>query len=290
VRIFLGCATESWRACHARFQRLPSHRIALPARTKQTANTVVADFSSQSSHRLRPPPACRGAFRRGYLSLRFCSYRDSLMRFVAQIARLSAGLCRWHAHQTPTPTARRIALRPGRRARGAMHRDQRLNTPPARSWKARCNRLPTAVPMRSPPYEARASPRPQSRTTQDVTFRTDQVLRRHSCGTPWARAPWPAASLARSPSSAWCFRAGSRFSSCRRSSLWLNGCHIAVAASALSRRPRRKNPGISLSRLRGGPPGTKPSKRVRKVLTCKTSGNPALETNMCVCTPSRSGR
>ncbi len=125
----------------------------------------------------------------GYLSLRVCSYRDSLMRFVAQIARLSAGFCRWHAHQTRTPTARRIALRPGRRARGAMHRDQRLNTAPARSWKARGNRLPTAVPMRSPPYEARASPRPQSRTTQDVTFRTDQVLRRHSNLRAWPCHP-----------------------------------------------------------------------------------------------------
>jgi hypothetical protein len=116
-----------------------------------------------------------------YLSLRFCSYQGSLMRLVAQIARLSAGLCRGHAHETPTPTARRIALRPGRRARGAMHRAQRLDTAPGRSWKARGNRLPTAVPMRSPPYEARASPRPRSRATQDVTFRVDQVLRRHTC-------------------------------------------------------------------------------------------------------------
>jgi hypothetical protein len=105
-----------------------------------------------------------------YLSLRVCSYWGSLMRSVAQIARLSAGLCRWHAHQTLTPTARRIALRPGRRARGAMHHAQRLDTAPGRSWKARGNRLPTAVPMRSPPYEARASPRPRSHATQDVTF------------------------------------------------------------------------------------------------------------------------
>src|SRR5271169_43308 len=33
--------------------------------------------------------------------------------------------------------------------------------------------------MRSPPYEARASPTPRPRATQDVTFRVDQVLRRH---------------------------------------------------------------------------------------------------------------
>ena len=39
------------------------------------------------------------------------------------------------------------------------------------------NRLPTAVPLRSPSYEARASPGPRSRAIQDVTFRVDQVLR-----------------------------------------------------------------------------------------------------------------
>src|ERR1700691_709710 len=32
-----------------------------------------------------------------YLGLRFCLYWGSLMRSVAQIARLSAGRCRWHA-------------------------------------------------------------------------------------------------------------------------------------------------------------------------------------------------
>ena len=82
-----------------------------------------------------------------YLSLRFCSDWGSLMRSVAQIARLSTELCRWYAHQTPTPTARRIALRPGWRARGAMHRAQRLDTAPGRSWNTGGKRLPTAVPI-----------------------------------------------------------------------------------------------------------------------------------------------
>ena len=103
----------------------------------------------------------------------------SLKRSVAQIARLSARLCRWHAHQALRSTARRIPLPPGRRTGGATHRAQRLDTVPGRSWKARGNRLPTAVPMRSPPNEARASPTPRSRASQDVTFRADQVLRRH---------------------------------------------------------------------------------------------------------------
>ena len=55
---------DSWRASHARFQGLPSHRIALSARTKQTAD-VVAELSSQSSHRLRPSPVSREAFLHG---------------------------------------------------------------------------------------------------------------------------------------------------------------------------------------------------------------------------------
>jgi hypothetical protein len=115
-----------------------------------------------------------------YLSLRFCTYWGSLMRSVAQLVRLSAGLCRWHAHQTLTPTARRIAPCPSGRTRGVMHHAQRLDTAPGRSWKTRSNHPPTAFPMRSPPYEARASPRPRSRATRDVTFRVDQVLRRHN--------------------------------------------------------------------------------------------------------------
>ena len=105
-----------------------------------------------------------------YWSLRFCSYWSSLMRSVAQIARLSGELCRWHAHQALTPTARRIALRRGGRTRGAMHHAQRLDRAPGRSWKARGNRLPTAVPMRRPPYEARASPRPRSRASRMLLF------------------------------------------------------------------------------------------------------------------------
>jgi hypothetical protein len=62
---------------------------------------------------------------------------------------------RWHAHQAWTQTARTIALRPARRARDAMQRANRLDAAPGRSWKARGLRFLTAVPMRSPPYEAR---------------------------------------------------------------------------------------------------------------------------------------
>jgi hypothetical protein len=119
-----------------------------------------------------------------YVRLWGCSYWGRLMRSVAQIARLSAGLCHWHAHQALTRIARRTALRPGQAAGGAMHRAHRLDAAPAHSWKAHENRFPTALPMRSPPYEARASPKPRSHGTQDVTFRVDQVLRRHRLIAP----------------------------------------------------------------------------------------------------------
>ena len=41
--------------------------IALPASTKQKANTVVADPSSQSNRRLHSQPKSRAAFRHGVL-------------------------------------------------------------------------------------------------------------------------------------------------------------------------------------------------------------------------------
>jgi hypothetical protein len=86
-----------------------------------------------------------------YLSLWVCSYWGRLVRPVGKIARLSAGLCYWHAHRALTPTARRTALRSGQRARGAMHRGHRLDAARGHSCKARGNRFPTAVPIRSPP-------------------------------------------------------------------------------------------------------------------------------------------
>jgi hypothetical protein len=42
-----GAPRIQWRGSHARFQSLSSHGVALPAGTGQTANTVVADLSSQ---------------------------------------------------------------------------------------------------------------------------------------------------------------------------------------------------------------------------------------------------
>jgi hypothetical protein len=58
-----------------------------------------------------------------------------------------------------------------------MHRVRRLAAVSGALQKARSNRLPTAVAVRSPPSEARASPRPRLRATQEVAFCVDQVLR-----------------------------------------------------------------------------------------------------------------
>src|SRR5229473_4614015 len=108
------------------------------------------------------------------------SYWAKLMRFTAaQIAAVGIGL--WHGLgcQPSAPNARRISLRSAQHERAAMHRVPRLAARFAGLHEARSNRLPIAVAVRSPPSEGRASPRPRSHATQDVTFRVDRVLRRH---------------------------------------------------------------------------------------------------------------
>ena len=79
----------------------------LPARSRrptQSWRTFLRNQAFAFGHHQYP----QEHFDTEYLSLRVCPYWGSLMRSVAQIARLSAGLCRWHAHQTLTPTVRRI--------------------------------------------------------------------------------------------------------------------------------------------------------------------------------------
>jgi hypothetical protein len=55
-----------------------------------------------------------------------------------------------------------------------------LGLPPYLVVSIIANRLSIAVAVRSPPSEARASPRPRSRANQDVAFCVDQVLRSHN--------------------------------------------------------------------------------------------------------------
>src|SRR6202167_2940545 len=96
---------------------------------------------------------------------------------AAQIGAVGIELGRGLSPQQTALNARRIGLRSAQCERAAMHRMPRLATVSAGLRKARSNRLPTAVPVRSPPYEARASPRPRSRATREVTFRAEQVSR-----------------------------------------------------------------------------------------------------------------
>src|SRR5229473_3037515 len=101
-----------------------------------------------------------------------------LMRFTAaQIAAVGIGLRRGLGHQQPARNARRISLRSAQRERAALHRVPRLTAGFGGLHQARSHRLPSAVAVRSPPCEARASPRPRSRANQDVAFCVDQVLR-----------------------------------------------------------------------------------------------------------------
>ena len=92
------------------FQRLPNHRVALPACSKQTAGAIVADFSSKSSHGVGHC-ACYEEWSRGDAGLQSQSYSARFERSgAAQIAPF--------AHPTPSADAAR-AMRIAQRLCGA---------------------------------------------------------------------------------------------------------------------------------------------------------------------------
>ena len=111
---------------------------------------------------------------RVYAGLHGQSYWSKLIgSTVAQVAAVGVGLWRGLGRQQPALKARRISLRSAHCDRAAMHRVHRLAAVSGGLQKVRSNRLPVSVSVRSPPYQARASPRQRSRATQDVTFRVD---------------------------------------------------------------------------------------------------------------------
>jgi hypothetical protein len=113
------------------------------------------------------------------------SYWGRLVQFVAAlIATVCACLSRWLDYQLPTLNARRTCLLSGRRDRGVMHLARRVAAVPGRAWKARGNRRQAAVPMRSPPYEARASPPLRPRATQDLMLAHSRAGFRHAVYEP----------------------------------------------------------------------------------------------------------
>jgi hypothetical protein len=154
---------------------VPAARSELRTRTALVLEAIALRHQIAVLERSRTRRPCFCRFDRLFwilLSRWWPQWRESLMIVQAETVLRwrrngwsaiwgyrSRGLCRWRDDQALTPTARRVPLRPGRRARGAMYRSERLDTAPGRSWKTRGNHLPTAVPMRSPPYETRASPK-----------------------------------------------------------------------------------------------------------------------------------
>ncbi len=99
------------------------------------------------------------------------SYWAKLMRFTAaQIAAVGVELSRGLGHQQPARNARRISLRSARRDQGVTHRARRVACVPSCSRRALGNRSGAALPIRSPPHQAWASPCLRPRATQRVTF------------------------------------------------------------------------------------------------------------------------
>jgi len=126
---------------HARVHSFASHHIALPACTKQKANTVVADRSSQSSDDVRSlyqgaiegeTPAC---ILGPPQSIRDCPN-----------PRVDVG--RRRGFSEPTLKVGRISLRSARCDRGLTHRAASVS---GGSSRALCNRSGAALPIRSPP-------------------------------------------------------------------------------------------------------------------------------------------
>jgi hypothetical protein len=114
----------------------------------------------------------------GYARLNVQSSWPKLLQSAAvQIAAVDVGLRRGLGRQQPTPNIGRIGLRAAQCDRGVTHRAATVSGGPRRALYIRSG---AAFPIRSPPQEARASPRPQACSTLTVTTHVDQVLRRHS--------------------------------------------------------------------------------------------------------------
>jgi hypothetical protein len=150
------------QATVSRYLPAPSRRPTQSWRSffrNQTSAFGHNQYSEEQSDREYP---CRQVW----------SYWGKLVQFApAQVATVCACLSRWLGYQLPTLNARRTCLRSGQRDRGVMHLARRLAAVPGRSWKTRRNRRQAAVPIRSPPSAARASPPLRPRATQDVTLR-----------------------------------------------------------------------------------------------------------------------
>jgi hypothetical protein len=96
---------------------------------------------------------------KGYARLHVPSYRAKLARSgAAQIAT---------RQQQPTLNAKRVSLRSAKRDRGVTHCARRLPSAPGSSRRALARRSGSALPIRSPPNQAWASPCLRSLAPQD---------------------------------------------------------------------------------------------------------------------------
>lgn len=176
----LGRAADPWRASAARSQNLPSHGIAryLPGagrRPTQSWRTFIRnqagalhDYSEQrkESYDLPNGESFWAAPRRPA---------------AAQIASGKVGLGRDLARPLTALNAPRLGLRPALCERAVVHRVHRLAASSAGLQQARSNRFPTAAAVRSPPYQARASPSPPSRAPVSCSSRGSGIEKPHPC-------------------------------------------------------------------------------------------------------------
>ena len=149
------------QATVSRYMPAPGRRPTQSWRT-YFHNQAIA-FSHTRDPEEQSDSECRG--------LHVCSYWGKLVQFtVAQMSTVCTRLCRWLGYKLLRLNAQRTGLLSGQRDRGAMHRARRVAAVPGHSWNVQGNRRQTAVPLRSTPYEARASPWLWPQATQDVTL------------------------------------------------------------------------------------------------------------------------
>jgi hypothetical protein len=98
------------------------------------------------------------------LSVRIWSNWRWLMESVAQIAAVFVGPYRGIGQPQPTLNARKMSLRPAQRHDSVTSRARRFASAPGGSRRTLYNRPDAALPKRSVPHEARASPWPQRST------------------------------------------------------------------------------------------------------------------------------
>jgi hypothetical protein len=111
------------------------------------------------------------------VSLRIWSNWRRLVRSVTQIAAVCVGPYRDLGQPQPLLNARKISLRSAQCHGSVTHGARRVASAPGGSKRTLDNRSGAALPIRSAPYKARASPWPRRRTHERAP---DQFLRSHT--------------------------------------------------------------------------------------------------------------